>query len=122
LISPAALAPVENTHGDVINAPPAKAPPFRNLRLSTAIPHSPLAPDKRARTQVSDHAEARCFRQKISKTGSSAVNTKVTAAPLDPKNKKARQTLAGLSGYLARAKPASSMVRRRRKRFSLHDR
>src|SRR3954447_15556378 len=60
-------------------------------------------------------------RPKFTKTRSSTVNTKVTAASLDPKNKKARQTLAGLSGYLARAKPASSMVRQSRKRHSLDD-
>src|SRR4051812_2033261 len=61
LISPAACAPVENTQGDVINAPPARAPPFRNLRLSTVIPHSPLAPDTSLQTRVFGRAEARWF-------------------------------------------------------------
>src|SRR5579883_710717 len=44
LISPAARAPVLNTEGDVINAPPASNPFLRNLRLSTAITPLPMTP------------------------------------------------------------------------------
>src|SRR3954451_19866389 len=80
LISPAACAPVENTQGDVINAPPARAPPFRNLRLSTVIPHSPLAPDTSLQTNRFIHGSSVApkhagFPPEIRQDRSSTVNT-----------------------------------------------
>src|SRR5438270_13848315 len=42
LISPAALAPVWKTHGEVITVLPASKPSLRNLRLSIAITPLPI--------------------------------------------------------------------------------
>src|ERR1700760_1013240 len=72
-------------------------------------------------TRSFDGPEARCSRPKIGKSRSSPDNASAPTAILDPKKQKARQTLTGLSGYLAEARPASSMLRQNRERFSPHD-
>jgi len=107
LTSPAARAPVLKTHGEVISEPPASNPFFRNLRLSTAITQLPFV---QARLIV--RAEARCSVPKFIQIRSIAENATASAAVLDPQNKKARQILTDLSGYLARARLATLMVRR----------
>jgi hypothetical protein len=62
--------------------------------------------------QLIVRAEARCSVPKNVQIRSIAENATASAAAFDPQNKKARQILADLSGYLAGAEPATSMVRR----------
>jgi hypothetical protein len=115
LISPAARAPVLNTHGDVTTALPASSPFFRNLRLSTAITPLPVV-FRHTKPFAPKHVVSN---RKVSRSDRAPDDAAAPAAILDPKNKKARQILADLPGYLARTRPATLMVRQRRERYSL---
>jgi hypothetical protein len=104
---------VLKTHGDVINELPASNPFLRNLRLSTAITTLPFV-----HAHQTVRAEARCSAPKSFQIRSFPENATASAATYDPQNKKARQTLAGLSGYLARAGSATLMIRQTSREIS----
>src|SRR5260363_420601 len=97
LISPAACAPVENTHGEVINAPPARAPLFKNLRRSTAIPHTPRCPGTRPRSRRSTLLAAKIRPERI-ELRRRAVRRRLSSVQ---KTKKPDEPFTGSSGYLA---------------------
>jgi hypothetical protein len=70
--------------------------------------------------QLIVRAEARRSVPKNIQIRSIAESATASAAVLDPQNKKARQILADLSGYLAVAEPATSMVRRKSRCITRH--
>src|SRR6185312_3299851 len=97
LISPAACAPVWKTHGEVIAVPPASKPFLRNLRLSIAITPLPIVCG-RTNPFAPKHVVQN---RKISRADRSPKTRRRPRRFTIRKNKKARQTLAGRSGYLA---------------------
>jgi hypothetical protein len=105
---------VLKTHGDVINELPASNPFLRNLRLSTAITPLPFVLGVPTRSRRSTLCRTEKFPDQIVPRERDCVGGDLTIH----KTKKARQTLAGLSGYLASTEPATSMVQQTSREIS----
>jgi len=92
-----AFAPVWNPHGNAIAMPPASKPFLRNLRVSIAITPLPMMCG-----HTNPFAPKHVVQNgKVSRSDRSPKTQRRLRRFTIRKNKKARQTLAGRSGYIA---------------------